>query len=80
MTQITISEFRKNLKLYSSKIKQEDILVVSNGKPIMRISDPLKDKVRQMENLQGILNTDKTFEEIMEEKLLDIWEFYLIHV
>ena len=78
MTQISISEFRKNIKLYSSKVKEEDILVMSNGKPIMRISDPMKDKVEKMISLQGIIDTDKTFEEIMEEKILDIWEFYLI--
>ena len=72
MTQISISEFRKNIKLYSSKVKEEDILVMSNGKPIMRISDPMKDKVEKMKSLQGIIDTDKTFEEIMEEKILDI--------
>lgn len=72
MTQISISEFRKNIKLYSSKVKEEDILVMSNGKPIMRISDPMKDKVEKMKSLQGIIDTEKTFEEIMEEKILDI--------
>lgn len=72
MTQISISEFRKNIKLYSSKVKEEDILVMSNGKPIMRISDPMKDKVEKMISLQGIIDTEKTFEEIMEEKILDI--------
>lgn len=72
MTQISISEFRKNIKLYSSKVKEEDILVMNNGKPIMKISDPMKDKVEKMKSLQGIINTEKTFEEIMEEKVLDI--------
>ena len=72
MTKISISEFRNNIKHYSSKVKDEDILVLSNGKPIMRISDPMKDNIVRMKSIQGILNTDKTFEEIMEEKLLDI--------
>ena len=80
MTQISISEFRKNIKLYSSIVKNEDILVMSNGKPIMKITDPMKNKVEQMKSIQGIIDTDKTFEEIMEEKILDIWECYLILV
>lgn len=72
MINISISEFRKNIKLYSEKVKNEDIIVVSNGKPIMRISDPMKDKVEQIKSLKGIIKTDKTYEEIMEGKLTDI--------
>ena len=80
MTQISISEFRNNIKYYSNEVKKGDILVVSNGKPIMKISDPMKDNVARMKSIKGILKTDKSFEEIMEEKLLDIWEYYLILV
>ena len=80
MTQISISEFRNNIKHYSQLVKEEDILVVNNGKPIMRITDPMKDNIARMKSIKGILKTDKSFEEIMEEKLLDIWESYLILV
>lgn len=72
MTQISISEFRNNIKHYSQLVKEEDILVVNNGKPIMRITDPMKDNIARMKSIKGILKTDKSFEEIMEEKLLDI--------
>lgn len=72
MTQISISEFRNNIKHYSQLVKKEDILVVNNGKPIMRITDPMKDNIARMKSIKGILKTDKSFEEIMEEKLLDI--------
>ena len=72
MKRISISELRKNIKLYSSKVKEEDILVPSNGKPIMKITDPMKDNIEKMKSLQGIINTEKTFEEIMEEKTFNI--------
>ena len=72
MTQISISEFRKNIKRYSQLVKEEDILVVNNGKPIMKISDPMKDNIARMKSIKGILKTDKSFEEIKEDKLLDI--------
>ena len=80
MTQISISEFRNNIKHYSQLVKEDDILVVNNGKPIMKITDPMKDNIARMKSIKGILKTDKSFEEIMEEKLLDIWESYLILV
>lgn len=72
MTQVTISEFRKNIKHYSEIIKNEDILVLSNGKPIMRVSNPVKDKIERMKSIKGIIKTDKTYEQILEEKLLDL--------
>lgn len=72
MTQISISEFRKNIKRYSQLVKEEDILVVNNGKPIMRITDPMKDNIARMKSIKGIIKTDKSYEEIKEDKLLDI--------
>ena len=72
MTQISISEFRKNLKKYSDAVKEEDILVFNNGKPVMRISDPNRNKVLQLKKLRGIIDSEQTFEEIMEGKLKDL--------
>ena len=72
MIQISISEFRKNLKKYTETVKEEDILVFSNGCPVMRISDPNRDKVQQLKKLRGIIKTDLTYEEIMEGKLTDL--------
>lgn len=72
MTQISISEFRKKIKHYSQLVKEEDILVVNNGKPIMKITNPTKDNIARMKSIKGIIKTDKSFEEIKEDKLLDI--------
>ena len=55
MTQITISDFRQNLKKYAEIVKHEDIIVVSNGKPVMRISDPARNRVDEIKKLHPTL-------------------------
>ena len=72
MLSISITDFRKDIKKYSELVKQEDIMVTSNGKPVMRIVDPTKDKKQKLMKLRGIVRTDKTEEEIMEGKLKEL--------
>lgn len=72
MISISISDFRKDMKKYSELVKQEDIMVTSNGKPVMRIVDPAKDKKQKVLKLRGVVKSDKTYEEIMEEKLKEL--------
>ena len=55
MTEITISEFRKNIKYYSSKVLDEDILVTSNGKPVMKVTNPIKNRRLIAESLYGCI-------------------------
>ena len=72
MTQITISDFRQNLKKYAEIVKYEDIIVVSNGKPVMRISDPARNRVDEIKKLRGIAKTSQSSEEIMENKIREL--------
>ena len=72
MTQITISDFRQNLKKYAEIVKHEDIIVVSNGKPVMRISDPARNRVDEIKKLRGIAKTSQSSEEIMENKIREL--------
>ncbi|MBQ9037775.1 MAG: type II toxin-antitoxin system prevent-host-death family antitoxin [Erysipelotrichaceae bacterium] len=69
MIMISISDFRKDVKKYAELVRQEDIVVTSNGKPVMKITDPIKDRKQKLKSLKGIVKTDKTCEEVMEEKL-----------
>lgn len=55
MTEISISEFRNNIKYYSKKVLEEDILVTNNGKPIMKVSNPIKNKMLIAESLRGCI-------------------------
>ena len=72
MIQITISDFRQNLKKYAEIVKHEDIIVVSNGKPVMRISDPARNRVDEIKKLRGIAKTSQSSEEIMENKIREL--------
>lgn len=55
MTEITISEFRNNIKHYSTKVLKEDILVTSNGKPIMKVTNPNKNRMLIAKSLRGCI-------------------------
>lgn len=72
MLQVTISEFRKDIKKYSELVKEQDIIVVSNGKPVMRVSDPMKEKITKIKRLKGIAKTELSYEDILREKLTEL--------
>lgn len=72
MLQVTISEFRKDIKKYSELVKEQDIIVVSNGKPVMRVSDPMKEKITKIKRLKGIAKTELSYEDILREKLIEL--------
>ena len=72
MLQVTISEFRKDIKKYSELVKEQDIIVVSNGKPVMRVSDPMKEKITRIKSLKGIAKTELNYEDILREKLTEL--------
>ncbi|MBR2702461.1 MAG: hypothetical protein IKP88_07145 [Lachnospiraceae bacterium] len=72
MLQVTISEFRKDIKKYSELVKEQDIIVVSNGKPVMRVSDPMKEKITKIKSLKGIAKTELNYEDILKEKLTEL--------
>ena len=72
MTVVTVSEFRKDIKKYSELVRDEDIIVVSNGKPIMKISDPLKDKIAAIKSLRGIVSNVNDYESILRRKLEEL--------
>lgn len=71
MTEVSISEFRKNIKLYSSKVQDEDLLIVSNGKPVMRVSNPNKAKLQLLDSLRGVVPIGDE-NKIMESKLKEL--------
>lgn len=72
MTQIAISEFRNNMKKYTKLLEKDDLLIMSNDVPVMKITHPFKDRRLQMKKLKGIVKTDLEFEEVMENRLLEL--------
>ena len=72
MTVVTVSEFRRNIKKYSELVRDEDIIVVSNGKPIMKVSNPLKDKITGIKGLRGIISDVSDYESVLKKKLEEL--------
>ena len=72
MTEVNVTEFRRNLKKYAEMVKTQDLVIVSNGRPIMKITDPAKNKTLRMKQLRGIAKTDKDPEDILKERLSEL--------
>ena len=72
MTNVGISEFRKNIKHFSKVVEKEDLMIFSNGKPIMKVTSPYKNRIAQIKSLKGIAKTKESFEEIMAYKLKEL--------
>ena len=71
MTEISISEFRKNLKHYSSKVIEDDILVMNNGKPVMKVINPNKNKIILAKSLIGSIPVFDE-EEVLSNRLKEL--------
>ena len=72
MMEVKVTEFRKNLKKYAEMVKKQDLVIVSNGRPIMKITDPEKNKTLRMKQLRGVARTDNDPEDILKGKLSEL--------
>ena len=72
MIEVSVTEFRKDLKKYARMVKTEDVVVMNNGKPIMRITDPTYSKVEKVLKLRGIAKTQRDYEEILKERINEL--------
>ena len=71
MIEISISEFRKNIKHYSTLVLKEDILVVNNGKPVMKVINPNKSRLMLAKSLLGSV-PEANEEEILEDRIKEL--------
>lgn len=71
LTEISISEFRKNLKYYSSKVIEDDILVMNNGTPVMKVINPNKNKIILAKSLIGSIPVFDE-EEVLSKRLKEL--------
>ena len=69
--QVSISEFRNNMKKYEKLAKKEDIEVLNHNKTIFIIKSPDNAKKEACMFLKGILPADFSYEEVMNNKLKD---------
>ncbi len=66
---ITATELKVNLGKYLMLAETEDIYITRNGKVVAKLSNPYQDSVDVAKSLFGILPTDMTLEEALEERL-----------
>lgn len=73
MTEVTITDFRNNIKYYSEMVAEEDLLIMNNGKPVMQITSPNKRRIELGRSLRGCVPyPDADVEKIMENKLREL--------
>ena len=72
MTLITMTDLKKDLKKYTLLAKNEEVIITKNGKPFVKIVDASQDKRQLVRELAGCIRLEKTYEELMEERLSNI--------
>lgn len=66
---ITATELKQNLSKYLILAMTEDVFITKNGKTIAKLTNPYQEKVEIAKSLFGILSSDTTLEESIEERL-----------
>ncbi len=65
---ITATELKNNLGKYLLLASTEDIFITRNGKVIAKLTNPYQDRVDIAKSLFGILPSDMTLEDSIEER------------
>lgn len=69
--QVSISDFRNNMKKYEKLVKKTDIEVMNHNKTIFVIKSPDSLKKDAYYLLRGFLDTDISPEKLMKNRLKD---------
>lgn len=72
MKQISVSEFRRNLKKYSEIVQKEDLEVTDRGKVLFIVKNPKSNKEDAFNTLIGVARSDIPYEEIFKEKIREL--------
>ena len=70
---ITASEFRQNFGKYMKEVETTDFEVTRNGRVVGLWTDPLRKKLKIVDELAGCFHgniTDEDFERLHEERIL----------
>lgn len=70
--QVSISDFRNNMKKYEKLAKKEDIEVLNHNKTIFIVRSPDNIKKEACMFLKGILPKDFSYEDVMKNKLKEL--------
>ena len=66
---ITATELKTNLSKYMLLAATQDIYVTKNGKVILKLSNPNKDREEMAKSLFGIIPNDANVDAVKEERM-----------
>ncbi|MBR0461949.1 MAG: hypothetical protein IJJ00_04470 [Erysipelotrichaceae bacterium] len=72
MTQVTITDFRKNLKKYSILAQKEDLEIVNRKEVVFIVKGPRSSKMDAFNALMGAARSDVPYEEILKERIKEL--------
>ena len=70
---ITATELKTNLSKYMLLAATQDIYVTKNGKVILKLSNPNKDREEMAKSLFGIIPNDANVDAVKEERMKRVW-------
>ena len=74
---VSSTDFKTNLGKYLILAQSEDIIVLKNGKEIGRFIGSNKERINNFLKMRGIISSPIDEQEILKERLLKLWEFFL---
>ena len=69
---ITATEFKTHFSKYLMMAEKEDIYITQYGKVVAKLTNPYQDRVDISQSLFGIIPSDISLEESIEERLKNI--------
>ena len=69
---ITATEFKTHFSKYLMMAEKEDIYITQYGKVVAKLTNPYQDRVYIAQSLFGIIPSDISLEESIEERLKNI--------
>ena len=69
---ITSTEFKTHFSKYLMMAEKEDIYITQYGKVVAKLTNPYQDRVDIAQSLFGIIPSDISLEESIEERLNNI--------
>ena len=69
---ITATEFKTHFSKYLMMSEKEDIYITQYGKVVAKLTNPYQDRVDIAQSLFGIIPSDISLEESIEERLKNI--------
>jgi len=72
MTQISVTDFRRNIKKYSELVQHEDLEVMNRGEVIFIVMSPKSAKREALKHIFGAAKSDVPYEDILKGKLAEL--------